>query len=196
MRHIVIPVLEEYSGKQAGVDFGVCNNPEFLREGTAVKDFRCPAKTVIGEIDPASGELLASLYAAIDAPLHQDRTWKQRRWSSTSTTSWHALKIGFANEIGNLCKSLRCGWAEGHEDLLHGHQSSIFLLHIFRPALLSAAPAFPRTCGRSSTPPKCSDLELAHHWARSSKQRTTGCTRPAAHHGQRAEAGRHPGLQL
>ena len=47
----VIPVLEETSGKKAGTDFGVCNNPEFLREGTAVMDFNSPSKTVIGELD-------------------------------------------------------------------------------------------------------------------------------------------------
>src|ERR1017187_7497206 len=58
MRSIVIPTLEEFSGKKAGVDFGVCNNPEFLREGSAVKDFRSPPKTVIGELDKASGDML------------------------------------------------------------------------------------------------------------------------------------------
>ena len=51
MRQLVIPVLEEHSGKKAGVDFGVCNNPEFLREGSAVKDYGSPPKTVIGELD-------------------------------------------------------------------------------------------------------------------------------------------------
>src|SRR5208282_5193852 len=69
MRQIVIPILEEYSDKKAGVDFGICNNPEFIREGTAVKDFNAPPKTVIGESDHASGDLLARLYAKLDAPL-------------------------------------------------------------------------------------------------------------------------------
>ena len=57
MLNVVIPTLEEFSGKKAGSDFGVCNNPEFLREGSAVKDFRSPPKTVIGELDKASGGL-------------------------------------------------------------------------------------------------------------------------------------------
>src|SRR5262249_52486725 len=62
MRKIVIPVLEEFSTKKAAVDFGVCNNPEFLREGSAVNDFRYPPKTVIGELDQNSGDALATLY--------------------------------------------------------------------------------------------------------------------------------------
>ena len=62
MRHTVIPILENASGKKAGVDFGVCNNPEFLREGTAVYDFYNPPKTVIGETDEKSGSAIAKLY--------------------------------------------------------------------------------------------------------------------------------------
>jgi GDP-mannose 6-dehydrogenase len=104
MRQIVIPVLEEYSGKIAGVDFGVCNNPEFLREGSAVKDFNSPPKTVIGELDSASGDLLASLYAKLSAPLIRTDI-ETAEMVKYVDNSWHALKIGFANEIGNLCKS-------------------------------------------------------------------------------------------
>jgi GDP-mannose 6-dehydrogenase len=104
MRQIVIPVLEEYSGKKAGVDFGVCNNPEFLREGSAVKDFNSPPKTVIGELDSASGDLLASLYAKLSAPLIRTDI-ETAEMVKYVDNSWHALKIGFANEIGNLCKS-------------------------------------------------------------------------------------------
>jgi GDP-mannose 6-dehydrogenase len=105
MRGIVIPVLEEYSGKKAGVDFGVCNNPEFLREGSAVKDFHSPPKTVFGESDRASGDLLAGLYAKLDAPLIRTDL-ETAEMVKYVDNSWHALKIGFANEIGNLCKSL------------------------------------------------------------------------------------------
>jgi GDP-mannose 6-dehydrogenase len=104
MRKIVIPVLEEYSGKKAGVDFGVCNNPEFLREGSAVKDYNAPPKTVFGESDRASGDLLAGLYAKLDAPLIRTDL-ETAEMVKYVDNSWHALKIGFANEIGNLCKA-------------------------------------------------------------------------------------------
>jgi GDP-mannose 6-dehydrogenase len=104
MHRTVIPILEQHSGKKAGVDFGICNNPEFLREGSAVKDFRSPPKTVIGELDRTSGDLLASLYVASEAPMIRTDL-ETAEMIKYIDNSWHALKIGFANEIGNLCKS-------------------------------------------------------------------------------------------
>jgi len=104
MRNIVIPILEENSGKKAGADFGVCNNPEFLREGSAVKDFHQPPKTVIGEVDKASGDTLASLYVKLEAPLIRTDV-ETAEMVKYVDNCWHALKIGFANEIGNLSKS-------------------------------------------------------------------------------------------
>lgn len=106
MRDIVIPVLEEGSGKKAGVDFDVCHNPEFLREGSAVKDFNFPPVTVIGELDRAGGDRLAALYARLEAPMVRTdlETAEMLKYVNNS---WHALKIGFANEIGNLCKAFQ-----------------------------------------------------------------------------------------
>jgi len=104
MRDIVIPTLEENSEKKAGTEFGVCNNPEFLREGSAVMDFNFPPKTVIGQFDRESGELLATLYAKLDAPFIRTDL-ETAEMVKYVDNSWHALKIGFANEIGNLCKS-------------------------------------------------------------------------------------------
>ena len=105
MRAIVLPVLEEFSGKKAGSDFGVCHNPEFLREGSAVKDFNAPPKTVIGQLDRASGDQLAELYQRLDAPLIRTDL-ETAEMVKYVDNSWHALKIGFANEIGNLSKVL------------------------------------------------------------------------------------------
>lgn len=104
MREIVIPVLEEYSGKKAGRDFGVCHNPEFLREGSAVKDFESPPQTVIGELDKAGGDVVAALYARLEAPLVRTDL-ETAEMVKYINNCWHALKIGFANEVGILSKA-------------------------------------------------------------------------------------------
>jgi GDP-mannose 6-dehydrogenase len=111
MRAVVIPALEEASGKKAGVDFGVCNNPEFLREGTAVHDYHHPPKTVIGETDERSGEMLLKLYEKMDAPVVRTSVETAEMVKYTDNT-WHALKVAFANEIGNICKAVGI---DGHE---------------------------------------------------------------------------------
>ena len=105
MRALVIPTLEAASGKVAGVDFGVCNNPEFLREGTAVYDYYNPPKTVIGESDEKAGALLVQLYEKMDAPLVRTDVETAEMVKYTDNT-WHAVKVAFANEIGNICKAV------------------------------------------------------------------------------------------
>ncbi len=111
MHSVVIPTLEEASGKKAGIDFGVCNNPEFLRESTAVYDYFNPPKTVIGETDSKAGEMLASLYAKMDAPMVRTSVETAELVKYTDNV-WHALKVGFANEIGNIAKA---AGIDGHE---------------------------------------------------------------------------------
>ncbi len=111
MMNLVIPTLEESSGKKAGVDFGVCNNPEFLRESTAVYDYYNPPKTVIGETDNKAGEMLASLYSAMDAPMVRTSVETAELVKYTDNV-WHALKVSFANEIGNIAKAVGI---DGHE---------------------------------------------------------------------------------
>lgn len=105
MRNVVIPTLELSSGKKAGINFGVCNNPEFLREGTAVYDYYNPPKTVIGETDAKAGAMLVELYEKMDAPLIRTDVETAEMVKYTDN-NWHALKVAFANEIGNLCKAL------------------------------------------------------------------------------------------
>jgi GDP-mannose 6-dehydrogenase len=111
VERLVIPALEGRSGKQAGKDFGVCMVPEFLREGTSVKDFFNPPRTVIGQLDGRSGETVAALFEGIEAPLI--RTSIQVAESlKYADNAFHALKVSFANEIGNICKAAGC---DSHE---------------------------------------------------------------------------------
>ena len=101
---VVIPALEAFSGRSAGRDFGVCINPEFMREGSSVDDYRHPPKIIIGESDDRAGDIVAALYAQIDAPLIRT-SLRVAEVAKYADNAWHALKVGFANEIGNICKA-------------------------------------------------------------------------------------------
>ena len=103
--NVVIPALERTSGKRYGDRFGVAVNPEFLREGTALKDFREPPLTVVGHNHAADAAGTISLYQAIDAPLVSTSIGVAEMVKYAGNT-WHALKVCFANEIGNVCKRL------------------------------------------------------------------------------------------
>ena len=104
VKNVVIPILEDCSGKKAGVDFGVAINPEFLRESTAIKDYNCPPMTVIGELDQRSGDMLVALYQELDAPLLR-RSIEVAEMIKYTCNVWHATKVTFANEIGNIAKA-------------------------------------------------------------------------------------------
>jgi GDP-mannose 6-dehydrogenase len=101
----VIPAIEAASGLRHGQHFAVCSNPEFLREGTSIKDFREPPFTLIGAISPEHAGPLQTLYANIKAPCHVV-TLRVAESVKYACNCFHGLKIGFANEIGNLCKAL------------------------------------------------------------------------------------------
>ncbi|MFW6691140.1 nucleotide sugar dehydrogenase [Streptomyces sp. MAR4 CNX-425] len=103
--NLLVPLLEKYTGGTAGVDFGVAVNPEFLREGTSVRDFLDPPKTVIGQLDPASGDVVAELYDGLPGPVFrvQVPTAEAIKYADNA---FHGLKIGFANELGAVCQAL------------------------------------------------------------------------------------------
>lgn len=102
---LLVPILEKASGLTAGVDFGVAVNPEFLREGTSVRDFFEPPKTVIGEIDPASGETVAALYEGLPGDVFRVPI-PVAEMAKYADNAFHGLKIGFANELGAICRAI------------------------------------------------------------------------------------------
>ncbi len=101
----LIPLLEEFSGLRAGRDFGVCMNPEFLRETSAIDDYYHPSYIVIGASDARSATITQQLYADIDAPIIHTSAVNAEMLKYVCN-AFHALKIAFANEVGNLCKAL------------------------------------------------------------------------------------------
>ncbi len=108
---VVVPILEQESGKKAGVDFGVSMNPEFLREGTSIKDFDDPPFTVIGAGDERTAASVASLYAGLKAPVRVVAL-AVAEMVKYACNSFHGLKVAFGNEIGSICKALH---VDSHE---------------------------------------------------------------------------------
>src|SRR6185312_9987487 len=105
MKDVVIPSLEAASGLKAGEDFGLAINPEFLREGTAVYDYFHPPKTVIGEVGLGAGDVLEKLYGHLPGPMIRT-DYETAEMVKYADNTWHALKVGFANEVGNICKAV------------------------------------------------------------------------------------------
>lgn len=104
-KNFVIPILEKFSGKKAGRDFGVCMNPEFLREGNGVSDFIYPDKIVIGGLDEKSRNILVDLYKCLNQKyprvLTDLTTAEMVKYSQNSAL---ALRVSFINEIANICE--------------------------------------------------------------------------------------------
>lgn len=101
-----LPILEKFSGKKVGNDFGFGNNPEFLRESTAIYDYYNPPKIVVGANDEKSANIIMSLYDGIEAP-RIITTIDVGEGVKYADNAWHAMKVGFANEIGNILND--CG---------------------------------------------------------------------------------------
>ena len=100
----VAPLLELASGKKRGRDFGLCMNPEFLREGVAIADYREPSQIVMGQLDERGGQIAMEMYAGISATrVHCDLPTAES--VKYVCNIFHALKVSFANEVGNICKA-------------------------------------------------------------------------------------------
>ena len=96
-------IIEDISGKTCGEDFGVVSNPEFLREGTAMYDFVNPPYTIVGTHSEKSKSIMESLYAPLSAPIYFIKP-EEAEMIKYANNNFHAMKISFANEIGNVCK--------------------------------------------------------------------------------------------
>jgi GDP-mannose 6-dehydrogenase len=112
LRNILLPIIEETSGKKSGEDFGVCFHPEFLREGTAIDDFFEPPKTVVGALNDQDGKNIASLYGNIFSQPVIFSSLEVAEMVKYVDNTWHAVKVSFANEIGRICQVCE---TDGHE---------------------------------------------------------------------------------
>jgi GDP-mannose 6-dehydrogenase len=102
---VMIPAIEEASAKRSGIDFAVCSNPEFTREGCAVSDFLNPAITVLGADDYSHLDALRDLYRDSPGQIFEI-SLAEAEMVKYVCNAFHALKVTFANEIGSLCAQL------------------------------------------------------------------------------------------
>jgi GDP-mannose 6-dehydrogenase len=103
--NVVRPLLEQKSGKKEGKDFGICMNPEFMRETTGIRDFYHPPFTIIGARSDRAAERVAAMYSSVTAPVERTPILLAE-FIKYASNAFHALKVCFANEIGNLSKAM------------------------------------------------------------------------------------------
>src|SRR5947208_11283717 len=103
VENIILPLLDRTSDKQVGKEFGICMNPEFMRETTAIDDFYHPPFTIIGARDDRSFEQVAAMYSSVKSPVERVPI-PVAELIKYASNAFHALKVCFANEIGNLSK--------------------------------------------------------------------------------------------
>lgn len=101
----IVKIIENESGKKVTKDFGVCVNPEFMREGQAIYDFYNPERIVIGETDKNSGDIVEKIYTNVNAPVIRVDL-KTAEMIKYTDNVFHGLKVAFSNEIGTLCKRM------------------------------------------------------------------------------------------
>ena len=142
VRTVVIPILEECSGKRAGIDFGVAVNPEFLRESTAIEDYNYPPMTVIGELDQRSGDLLQGLYQELDAPIVR-KSIDVAELIKYTCNVWHATKVTFANEIGNIAKAVGVDGREVMDVICQDHKLNLSKYYM-RPGFAFGGSCLPK----------------------------------------------------
>jgi len=104
-KEVVTPILEEHSGKSAGRDFGICANPEYLRERCAEEDFLNPWLVLIGELDKRSGDLLQEVYHWVDCPVYR-LPIKETEIQKFVHNLFNAAKISFFNEMRLVCRQM------------------------------------------------------------------------------------------
>jgi len=154
----LIPALEAASGARYGEGFGVCVNPEFLREGTALADFRQPPLTLVGHNHAADAAPAAALYQHLPAPLCHTSI-RVAEMLKYACNAWHAVKIVFANEIGNLCKRMEI---DAHEvmDIFCADAKLNLSPYYLRPGFAFGGSCLPKDIRALQYRGKETDLEL------------------------------------
>lgn len=138
----LIPLLQRTSGRRIGRDIGVCVNPEFLREGSAIRDFEDPPLTLVGETDGRAGDVLLTAYSHLSAPTHRVRP-DEASMVKYASNNFHAIKVAFANEIGAVCHDLGIDGREVMRIFCEDHHLNISARYL-RPGFAFGGSCLPK----------------------------------------------------
>jgi GDP-mannose 6-dehydrogenase len=139
---LVVPTLEKVSGKQAGLDFGVCFHPEFLREGSSIHDFFNPPRTVLGTNDPRTSRRLMRMWKPVKASVFVT-SFKAAEILKYADNTFHALKVSFANEIGSVCRRFDIDSGEVMQIFVQDTKLNISPLYL-KPGFAFGGPCLPK----------------------------------------------------
>lgn len=153
-----LQIISKISGKKIGKDFGGCSNPEFLREGSAIKDFYNSPFTIVGELDSRSGDALAEIYKSIDAPLIRSKV-KVAEMIKYANNVFHAVKIIFGNEIGTVCKKFDIDSHELMEIFCMDKKLNLSSVYL-KPGFAFGGSCLPKDVRALSHLAKTNDLDL------------------------------------
>jgi GDP-mannose 6-dehydrogenase len=152
-RNHILKLLERASGGSVGERFGLANNPEFTREGSAVADFRAPSRIVVGEIDAKTGDRLALIYSGIKSPIVRTSV-EVAETVKYADNSWHALKVVFANEIDAISRFAGIDGSHVMDIFCSDRDLNISSAYL-KPGFAFGGPCLPK------------DVGVLNHWCRS-----------------------------
>ncbi|MBV5268779.1 MAG: UDP-glucose/GDP-mannose dehydrogenase family protein [Afipia sp.] len=152
-RNHILKLLEHASGGSVGESFGLANNPEFTREGSAVADFRAPSRIVVGEIDAQTGDRLALIYSGIKSPIVRTSV-EVAETVKYADNSWHALKVVFANEIDAISRFVGLDGSHVMDIFCSDRDLNISSAYL-KPGFAFGGPCLPK------------DVGVLNHWCRS-----------------------------
>ena len=154
----MLPMLAEKSGRDSDNGIAVAFNPEFLREGCSVRDFRNPPFTIAGASNPVGYEMVEALYHGIEAPFIRTTTGVAESVKCLSN-AFHAVKIAFANEAGVLLKSLGVDAQEAMKVFCADHQLNISPAYL-RPGFAFGGSCLPKDVSALVALAKAGDITL------------------------------------
>ena len=167
---VLRPVIEQASGKKDGVDFHVCFQPEFIREGTSIRDYDKPPYTIVGANADAPAAKLRALFGHLPCEFYTTSI-RSAEMVKYACNNFHALKITFANETARLCEALKVDPFEVMELVCKDRQLNISPAYL-KPGFAFGGSCLPKDLRATMHLAKLRDVDLPMHAAIATSNRT------------------------